>query len=165
MRSTGYRLNRIRCQRHRAACGLLVVTLALAGGTGCSLKRIAVGMIGNALAEGGSSTYAADDDPELVAQALPFGLKLIESLLAQAPEHRGLLLAATSGFTQYTYAFVQLEADEVQDQDPTRALHLRERARNLYLRARDYGIRGLETRHRGFGSALREQPAERSAVR
>ena len=35
---------------------------------------------------------------------------------------------------------------------------MRKRARLLYLRARDYGIRGLETRHKAFGTALRAQP-------
>src|SRR5438477_10140804 len=39
-----------------------------------------------------------------------------------------------------------------------RAKIRRLRARNLYLRARDYGIRGLELKHRGFGAALRRDP-------
>src|SRR5438105_13439799 len=41
--------------------------LCLAGLTACSVKRIAVNKLGNALASGGS-TYESDDDPELVAQ-------------------------------------------------------------------------------------------------
>ena len=45
-----------------------------------------------------------------MAQALPFALKTIEALLAEAPEDRNLLLAACSGFTQYAYAFVEVEA-------------------------------------------------------
>jgi len=44
--------------------------------------------------------FASDDDPELVREAVPFSLKLIESLLEQSPQHRGLLYAASSGFTQ-----------------------------------------------------------------
>ena len=36
---------------------------------------------------------------ELVREAVPFSLKLIESLLAESPRHRGLLLAACKGFT------------------------------------------------------------------
>jgi predicted anti-sigma-YlaC factor YlaD len=32
------------------------------------------------------------------------------------------------------------------------------RARRLYLRARDYGLRGLEVRHPGFGAQLRNDP-------
>jgi hypothetical protein len=34
--------------------------------------------------------FEGDEDPELVAAAIPFGLKLYESLLAESPKHRGL---------------------------------------------------------------------------
>jgi len=101
----------------------------------CSVKRIAVNRLGNALASGGS-TFTSDEDPELVRDALPFSLKLIESLLAESPRHRGLLLAAASGFTPYAYAFVQEDADEIEDRDLARAQALRIRARRLYQRAR-----------------------------
>jgi len=124
---------------------------------GCSLNRLAVNKLGNALAESGT-TFASDDDPELVAGAIPFSLKLMESLLAASPAHRGLLLAAASGFTQYSYAFVQQEAERLEDQDLARAAAERARARQLYLRARDYGLRGLETRHARFGERLRADP-------
>jgi hypothetical protein len=40
---------------------------------------MAVNKLGNALASGGS-TFESDDDPDLVGQALPFSLKLMESL-------------------------------------------------------------------------------------
>ena len=111
--------------------------------SGCSVRQYAINRLGDALAEG-SSVYSSDDDPELVGAALPFGLKTIEALLAQSPHNRGLLLAAASGFTQYSYAFVQTEADFSEDTDITRALALRERAGRLYRRAMGYGIRGLE---------------------
>jgi predicted anti-sigma-YlaC factor YlaD len=141
---------------------LLPVALALAFGPGCSIKRLAVNKVGDALA-GGGTTFASDDDPELVKAALPFSLKLMESLLAESPRHRGLLFATSSGFTQYAYAFVQQEADELESEDLARATALRDRARRLYLRARDYGLRGLETRHRGLRAQLRTDP--RGAVR
>jgi len=122
--------------------------------TGCSVKRFAINKLGDSLASSGT-TYAADDDPELVGQALPFSLKLVEGLLAESPKHRGLLLTAASGFTQYAYAYVQQDADAVEAEDLARAAPLRARARRLYLRARDYGIRGLDARHRGFADALK----------
>ncbi len=135
--------------------GILAAVLALASMSayGCSIRKIAVNKLGDALAETGS-TFASDDDPELIKAALPFSLKLIESLLAESPRHRGLLLAASSGFTQYTYAFVRQEADEMEPEDLAIALKMRARARALFLRARDYGLRGLETEHRGFTAAL-----------
>ena len=126
--------------------------------TGCSVKRFAVSKLADSLASQGTSNFASDDDPELVGNALPFALKLMEGLLDQIPQHRGLLFATSSGFTEYSYAWVQQPADEIEQQDVQRAQIMRLRARKLYLRARDYGIRGLEVKHRGFGEALRRSP-------
>lgn len=134
-----------------------LLAVGLAAGSGCSVKKIAINKLGDALA-GGGTTFASDDDPELVKSAVPFSLKLIESLLAQSPEHEGLLLAAASGFTQYGYAFVQQDADMIEDQDLTRSKELRQRARKLYRRARDYGLRGLEVEHKGIADALKQDP-------
>ena len=60
---------------------------------GCSMKKFAINKLGDSFANS-SATFAADDDPELVGQALPFSLKLVEGLLAETPKHRGLLFAA-----------------------------------------------------------------------
>jgi predicted anti-sigma-YlaC factor YlaD len=134
----------------------LVCALALAL-PGCSIKSMAIKSLGDALAEG-TSTFATDDDPELVRDAVPFALKTIESLIVESPKHRGLLLAACSGFTQYGYAFVQQEADFIEAQDLDRATAMRARARKLYLRALDYGLRGLEVEYPGFRDRLRKDP-------
>ena len=144
--------NKIR--RHRwlpiaAACALLL--------SGCSIKKLAVNKIGNALANSGT-TFSADDDPDLVGDALPFSLKLMESLLAESPKHRGLLFAASSGFTQYTYIYVQEPAERMETEDVGKSQELRTRARRLYLRGRNYGLRGLEVKHPGFEQLLREYP-------
>lgn len=131
--------------------------------SGCSIRRLAVNKVGDALARGGT-TFASDDDPELVKAAVPFSLKLMESLLADSPRHKGLLLATASGFTQYTYAFVQQEADELEDKDLAATAELRARARRLYLRARNYGLRGLEVAHPGFKKMLNDNPSSAVAM-
>lgn len=115
--------------------------------------------VGDALAQGGD-VYASDADLELVGAATPFGLKTIESLLASMPDHRGLLLAAARGFTQYAYVYVQMPADEAEERDVAAAYAQRGRARNLYLRARDYGLRGLGLSGPGETRRFREAPAE-----
>jgi predicted anti-sigma-YlaC factor YlaD len=121
---------------------------------GCAtLKRAAINQAGNALA-GGGTTFASDNDPELIREAVPFSLKLMESLLAESPRHPGLLLGLSSGFTQYAYAFVQQDSDRLAESDLAAAEASRARAKLLYRRARDYGLRGLEVAHPGFGSAL-----------
>ena len=129
---------------------------------GCSIKKVAINKLGDALSGSGTG-FASDDDPELVKAAVPFSLKLIESLLAESPQHKGLLLAACSGFTQYSFAFVNQDADELEDTDIAAATKMRGRAKRLYLRARGYGLRGLEVKHPGFEQALRKNP--RAAVK
>jgi predicted anti-sigma-YlaC factor YlaD len=136
----------------------MMVGLAVMG-SGCSIKRLAVKKVGDALA-GSGTTFASDDDPELVKAAVPFSLKLMEGLLNENPRHEGLLLATASGFTEYAYAFVQQDADELEDKDLAAAEEMRGRARRLYLRARNYGLRGLAVRHPGFERALRAEPKQ-----
>ncbi len=82
----------------------------------------------------------------------------MEALLAEAPRDRNLLLAACSGFTQYGYAFVEVEAFFAEIDDYRRSRELRERALKLYLRARDYCLRGLETWHPGIDRRLQMDP-------
>lgn len=138
----------------------VALSLLLAAVSGCSMQRLVAGKAADTLA-GSGATYASDDDPELVEAALPFSLKLMESVLASTPGHRGLLAATCAGFTQYAYAFVQQEADVIALKDTDRAWAGWTRARRLYLRARDYGLRGLDAALPDFSTDLR---ADRTAA-
>ena len=145
-----------RAFRHDAAVSR-VASLLAGGGSACSpaarSQRFAAKTAGRALA-GGGTAWSADDDPELVREAMPFALKTIESLLSAAPDDPGLLLAAASGFTQYAEGFLAVEADELESEDLAAATALRARAGRLLARATRYGLRGLETVSPGFESAL-----------
>jgi len=134
---------------------LIVLAALLVGG--CSIKKMATKSMADALTSG-QDVFGTDNDPELVRDALPFGLKTLESLLLELPNHRGLLLSACRGFTQYGYAFVQGEAAYVEARDYDRAQAMRDRALQLYLRARGYGLRGLELSNRGITAALPVNP-------
>jgi predicted anti-sigma-YlaC factor YlaD len=136
---------------------LLLLTALLTLVAGCSLRSIAINSVANTLAKGGD-TFASDGDTELIREAVPFSLKLVESLLAEVPDHRGLLLTACSGFTQYAYAFVEADAEVVKFDDYGRHSRLQERARRMYLRARDYCLRDLELAHPGIGERLARDP-------
>jgi predicted anti-sigma-YlaC factor YlaD len=146
--------------KHRSL-SLTAIVLILAFSSGCSVRKFAVKKVGDAIASSGT-TFASDDDPLLVRDAVPFSLKLIESLLAEDPKHRGLLLAAARGFTQYSFAYVQQDADETETRDFEAASVIRKRAKLLYVRAKNYGIRGIEVKYPGFEKRLRDDP--RAAV-
>lgn len=142
-----------RPRRRRSIFGVVLVAAVMLF-SGCSLKTMAVNTMADTLAES-ADVYASDEDPELVRDALPFSLKTIESLLASSPRHKGLLLSACSGFTQYANAFIQTEADLLEFDDYGRAVELRERARKMYVRARDYCLRRLELEYSGITERLR----------
>ncbi|MEE9194938.1 MAG: TRAP transporter TatT component family protein, partial [Alphaproteobacteria bacterium] len=112
----------------------------------------AVDIVGDAITGGGTS-FQSDEDPELVRQALPFGLKTYESMLEVSPQHRGLLLASARGFAAYAY-LLHNEADQLEATDLTRTRKMRVRVRKLYLRGRNHALRGLEANHPGFKARL-----------
>ena len=144
---------------------LLVPALlvALLGGlTSCSIKKIAARSVANSLTSG-PDAFGTEDDPELVRDAIPFGLKTMESLLLTIPRHRGLLLSLCRGFTQYGAAFIQSDADDIEATDYEKSTAMHDRAFRLFLRARNYGLRGLELDHRGITQRLKVMPD--SAVR
>ncbi len=143
--------------RTRWLVGFALLVWAGLWTSGCSLRRMAVKSVADTLAHSGD-TFASDDDLELVRDAVPFSLKLMESLLAEVPTHRGLLLTACSSFTQYAYAFIQTDAALLEQEDFERAEALKLRARRMYLRARDYCLRHLELRYRGLATRLVRDP-------
>jgi predicted anti-sigma-YlaC factor YlaD len=106
---------------------------------------MAVNTVASTLAESGN-TFTTDEDLKLVGDAIPFALKLYESLLESVPTHQGLLLATCSGFTQYSYAYVETEAEAL---EPARRAEIqahRDRALKLYVRARRYCFRAMDAR-------------------
>jgi TRAP transporter T-component len=138
--------------RLRAALGALLLLSA------CSPKQMALNRMASALADA-SSVYESDNDPEFVRLAAPSTLKTVEMLLSQSPDHQQLLLTACSGFTQYSYGFLHVEA-ELKAADETAAKDLRTRAGKMYLRARSYCLRGLELRRPGLTlTSLASDPA------
>lgn len=157
---TGDRIVRNEPRTFRRLAAVVAIAAAVLA-TGC-VKKLAVGALADAMAAGGD-VYASDDDPELVRDALPFALKTLETLLAERPDHAGLLVATSRGFTQYAFAFVETDAERIEPIDYARAKALRERALGLYLRARDYGLRALELERPGITDRLRTTPGDAAA--
>ena len=127
---------------------LSVLVLALICTAGCSARQMALNRMASALASA-SSVYENDNDPEFVRLAAPSTLKTVEMLLKDVPSNPQLLLTACSGFTQYSYGFLHVEA-ELRAADAAAAKELKTRAGRMYQRARAYCLRGLAIRHPGI---------------
>ena len=122
--------------------------------TGCSLDRLATLTVARLISGDGGAVMAGDDDPQLVAEALPFTLKLHELLLAELPDDPALLLATGRGFVVYAASFIQRQAERLPDRDIKLRIAELARAKGHYLRAREYLLTGLELRHPGFRKLL-----------
>jgi predicted anti-sigma-YlaC factor YlaD len=88
--------------------------------------------------DGSSDVFTGDQDPQLVGDAIPFAIKMYESLLSANPNHQGLMLTTGSLFIMYANAFVQGPAEML----PRSEWQAREaaliRSKQMYLRG--YGI-------------------------
>jgi len=127
--------------------------------SGCSLiSKKATRMVADTLSAGGTS-MTSDNDPELVRDAVPFGLKTYESLLESLPDYVPLLRATCSGFTSYAYGYLATDADMIRSTDRAAAAVIDERTLKMYLRAHGYCARGLEERFKGVTQALLLDPA------
>ncbi|HZS42095.1 MAG TPA: TRAP transporter TatT component family protein [Polyangia bacterium] len=136
--------------------------VALLSQAGC-LKKIALTAVANTIAEPGSG-FSRDDDPELVRDALPVLMKTMEQLHEALPQHRALLLAMVRAFTSYGVAFIEEQADRLQESNVEAARVLYARCRRMFLRARGYGLDGLELQQPGFRAAWEraQTPDDRS---
>ncbi len=125
--------------------GLLAVS-------GCSIQKMAMNSVADTLSQPGE-VFTGDEDPKLVGDALPFSLKLMESIREGAPEHIGLHVALASGFTQYAYGWVLFPAEKLESTDFKASQTEIRRASKLFLRANRYAWTALELAHPGFQKA------------
>ncbi|MCK5201266.1 MAG: hypothetical protein KAR21_23090, partial [Spirochaetales bacterium] len=121
------------------------------------INRFATRIVADALTgSGGGSVFTSDDDPEFIADALPFTLKVFESLLYSDPENIDLIEATAGGFISYANGFLQspaelLEYEKIEEKD-----QLFKRAAAMYRRGGDYASQGLELLYPGFDTLFSE---------
>jgi len=133
---------------------LMLSLLWLSTFTGCSIRKLALTKVSDALAGDGGTVFSGDNDPELVKDALPFALKMYESLLQQLPQDDNLLIATGKAFCMYSYAFIQSSADTMSDINIELKIQTLDRAKKMYLRSLSYLLRAFEVRHPGFRAQL-----------
>ena len=132
---------------------VLVLTLGA-----CSIEKFAVKKVAGMLSGPSSAdVFSTDNDPDFVGDALPFAIKLYETLLASAPGNDGLRLRTGSLYIMYANAFVQTPADMTPRRDLETKEVLLARAKNLYLRGRDILFVALEKKNPLIRRQLKER--------
>lgn len=143
--------------------GTLAIIMVIVFSGSCSIRKMAMNSVADALTTpGGGNVFTSDNDPELIADALPFAIKMYESLLQSVPNHEGLRLRTGSLYIMYANAFLQAPSELLPEEQYLVKERLEARAKNLYLRGRDMLLQGLEHRHPGFLDALKEKEYEKA---
>jgi predicted anti-sigma-YlaC factor YlaD len=124
----------------------------------CSINKLAMRAVANALTgEGSSDVFTGDPDPQLVGDAIPFAIKLYESLLSANPDHQGLINTTGSLLVMYANVFVQGPAERLPRSMYAERQEAIARAKNMYIRGLDLLYRGLELKYRGFTASYRQE--------
>ncbi len=124
-----------------------------------SLDEIVVDKISLMMSsDDGAGAFVRDDDPQLVADALPFVLKMYEMLIEMNPDDPALKLAAGKSFIMYANAFIQTPAGMLPDEEWESQEIMLNRARKMYLRGRDYVSEGLALKLELSSDPLSEDP-------
>jgi predicted anti-sigma-YlaC factor YlaD len=140
-----------------ASATALALALVLALG-GCSVEKLALKKVAGMLTgPSGSDVFSSDNDPDFVGQALPFAIKLYESLLSSLPQNDGLRLRTGSLYIMYANAFVETPADLTPRREAETKDYLMARAKNLYLRGRDMLFVALERKNPSIRRQLKDR--------
>jgi hypothetical protein len=119
---------------NRSRIALPAAVLACIGFSGCTVRTVAlhqtIGLLGK-----GTAAFYEEDDVRLAREAMPAQLKLLEGLLQNEPGNDELLACITQGFGGYAFLFIEEEDAK--------------RAKTLYRRGRDYGVRALNPEVKG----------------
>lgn len=146
----------------RRYLAFLVVLITLFSLASCiSIEDIAMDsaadiLTGGAGSSGSMNAFTADDDPQLIADALPMVLKLYEMILGSRPERADLHFETGKNFVMYANAFIQTPAGMLSDDDYPEQEKMLTRAKKMYLRGRDYLMNGIDLTHPGFLAAVEE---------
>jgi predicted anti-sigma-YlaC factor YlaD len=142
---------------------IVVVVVSMVLSSNCSIKKMALKQVANTLtAPSGGNVFTRDNDPELVGDALPFTIKLYETLMESLPNHPGLKLQTGSLYIMYANAFLQNPADMMTDDEMAKEEFLLKRAKNLYLRGRDIILEAVTKKYPGFLKEVNADQFERA---
>ena len=125
---------------------LLTIFACIAAG-GCSYKYMVINS-SFVMVEESMASFFEETDTVLAAQAAPANLKLIEGMARGNPRNLDIQMAASQLIAMYAFGFLEDCCTDEDEQDIAN-----ERARHLYLRAREYAVRVLDD-HEDFSAIM-----------
>ncbi|MEK6608257.1 MAG: TRAP transporter TatT component family protein [Myxococcota bacterium] len=108
----------------------------------CNLRQLTVDQTADVLAAG-KPALDREEDVDLMREALPAQIKMVDAFLEVSPRNEELLALGAQASAEYAFGFVEDAMEVAAATDPDRAQELRRRARALYLRGMKLGLRIL----------------------
>jgi len=132
----------------------LVCVLLIIGWCGCSTRMLVINEITDII-DTGVTAFEQDDDLQMLEEAFPANIKLLEAVLANDPDNERLLTLLARLYGSYTFVFFEdrLEAAEFTgampdgNRDDNQALE--QAAVRYYAKGIEYALRALEVRYPG----------------
>ncbi len=132
-----------------ACAGLALLALSASG---CDLTRFTADSTAN-LFERAAPAFDQHWDYEFAGEAAPGSILQLEGVWRVSPDNEIILLQLTKSYTGYAYGWIEDELELVDPMDFQREEHLRQRARLMYLRARNFAFRLIRLNADGFDEA------------
>jgi len=127
---------------------------------GCSAKHVAVDQIAT-MVDTGMAAFEADDDLEMLKNAFPGNIKLLEAMLVNQPDNYNMHVLLARLYGSYAFAFPETEMvvaalaeDEDTGEDPAA---LRASADRYYQKGAAYALAALALKHPDISQALKDK--------
>ena len=127
----------------------LIVVLLLIVLTGCGkfMIRQGINLAGPEIIKNGMDTFYTEKDIEIGRAFMASSIKITEMLILLCPQNEELLNTAAMSLSSYGMCFIEYEMEEAglrdEEGDENLMIHQRQRARDMYLKARGYGFKSL----------------------
>lgn len=154
------------CQAYRIGRGenvklifrILLSAVLTVGVYSCSVRKMMVNEVAGIIGHG-VSAFEQEDDLEMLEQAFPANMKLLEALLENNPDNSGILVLLARFYASYAFVFFQgkweeavLQSDKAEAgggfSNQGRDSALKEAVNRYYIRGAEYALRALEVRHK-----------------
>ena len=122
----------------------------------CSVKKMAVNSMAKNMSGDATAVFMEDNDPELVGDAFPVILKMMDMMAATAPDNSAVRSSAGSMYVMYGSVYLQGKGAMLPYDEWALQKELYDRAKKHYRRGYDYIMGALELKHKGFNASFTE---------